>query len=107
MRRTDKTRPLGVHPARLSPERQPDGRGFREKGDEMIALARQNGSPHFEWTRLTLDGTEIPVAVTLPEVMLGDKPVLLSVWRNLSERKQAEQQTKDCLVVSKSQKGPA
>jgi len=104
MRCADKARLLGVHPARLSPEHQPDGRSSREKGDEMCVLARQNGSHHFEWTRLTLDGTEIPVAVTLTALMLSDKPALLSVWHDLTERKQAEQQIKDYMVVLEFQK---
>ena len=104
MRCTDKARLLGVHPARLSPERQPDGRLSREKGDEMCALTRKNGVHHFEWARLALDGTEIPVAVTLTEVRLNEKPVLLSVWHDLTERKQAEQQIKDYMVILEFQK---
>ena len=99
MRCSDKARLLGVHPARLSPERQPDGRLSREKGDEMCALARKNGTHRFEWTRRALDGTEIPVDVTLTALMLSDKPVLLSVWHDLTERKQAEQQIKDYTVI--------
>jgi len=104
MRCTDKARLLGMHPARLSPERQPDGRLSQEKGGEMCALARQKGSHRFEWTRLALDGTEIPVAVTLTALMLNDKPVLLSVWHDLTERKQAEQQIKDYTIVLEFQK---
>ena len=104
MRCTDKARLLGVHPARLSPERQPDGRLSAEKGDEMCALARQNGSHQFEWLRLALDGTEIPVDVTLTALWLNDKPVLLSVWHNLTERKQAEQQINDYMVILEFQK---
>lgn len=104
MRCTDKARLLGVHPARLSPERQPDGQLSEEKGAEMCRLARQNGSHRFEWLRLTLDGTEIPVDVTLTEVTLRDKPVLLSVWHDLTERKRAEQQIKDYTVILEFQK---
>ncbi len=104
MRCPDKARLLGVHPAQLSPERQPDGRLSREKGDEMCALARKNGTHHFEWVRLALDGAEIPVAVTLTALMLSDKPVLLSVWHDLTERKQAEQQIKDYTVILEFQK---
>ncbi len=104
MRCADKTGLLGIHPARLSPERQPDGRLSLEKGAEMVALARQNGSHHFEWTRRAADGAEFPVEVMLTEVALGDKPVLLSVWHDLSERKQAEQQVKDYTVILEFQK---
>ncbi len=104
MRCTDKARLLGVHPSRLSPECQPDGRLSREKGDEMCALARKNGTHHFEWVRLALDGTEIPVAVTLTEVTLNERRVLLSVWHDLTERKEAEQQIKDYMVILEFQK---
>ena len=104
MRCPDKAQMLGIHPARLSPERQPDGRLSSEKGDEMCRLARQNGTHRFEWLRLALDGTEIPVDVTLTEVWLSDKPVLLSAWHDLTERKQAEQQIKDYTVILEFQK---
>ncbi len=94
----------GIHPSVLSPERQPDGRLSSEKGAEMCALTRQNGIHHFEWTRRAADGAEFPVEVTLTEVMLSDKPVLLSVWHDLTEQKQAEQQIKDYMVILEFQK---
>ena len=99
MRCTDKADLLGILPAALSPERQPDGRLSSEKGVEMCALARQNGTHRFEWTRRAADGTEIPLEVVLTEVMLNDKLVLLSVWHDLTERKRAEQQIQDYMVV--------
>ena len=104
MRCADKTGLLGIHPARLSPERQPDGRLSSEKGAEMVALARRNGSHRFEWTRRAADGAEFPVEVMLTEVALGDKPVLLSIWHDLSDRKRAEQQIKDYTVILEFQK---
>lgn len=104
MRCADKSKLLGTHPARLSPERQPDGRLSSEKGAEMVALARQNGSHRFEWTRRAADGTEFPIEVMLTEVRLNDKPVLLSVWHDLSEQKRAEQQIKDYMVILEFQK---
>ncbi len=104
MRCTDKAQVVGIHPALLSPEYQPDGRLSEEKGAEMCALARKNGSHHFEWTRKAQDGTQFPVEVTLTEGKLSDRPVLFSVWHDLTERKQAEQQIKDYLVILEFQK---
>ncbi len=104
MRCSGKAELAGIHPALLSPERQPDGRLSSEKGAEMCTLARQNGSHRFEWTRRASDGTEFPVEVMLTEVMLSDKPVLLSVWHDLTEQKQAEQQIKDYMVILEFQK---
>ena len=104
MRCAGKAELLGIHPAALSPERQPDGRLSSEKGVEMCALARQNGTHHFEWTRRAADGTEVSVEVVLTEVILSDKPVLLSVWHDLTERKRAEQQIQDYMVMLELQK---
>ena len=104
MRCPDKAQMLGRHPALLSPERQPDGRLSREKGEEMCALARKNGSHRFEWSRLAFDGTLVPVEVMLTEVRLHDRPVLLSVWQDLTERKEAEQQINDYMVILEFQK---
>ena len=104
MRCADKAQLQGTHPALLSPQYQPDGRLSREKGDEMCALARENGRHQFEWSRQALDGTVIPVEVTLTVVRLNEKPVLLSVWHDLTERKQAEQQINDYMVILEFQK---
>ncbi|MGI4791133.1 MAG: sensor domain-containing diguanylate cyclase [Janthinobacterium lividum] len=104
MRCDDKTQLLGTHPARLSPLYQQDGRLSVEKGEEMCVLARENGSHHFEWTRLAMDGTEFPVDITLTQVMLNEEPVMFSVWHDLTERKLAEQQIRDYTILLELQK---
>src|SRR5687768_6192343 len=58
MRCKDKAQLLAVHPARLSAERQPDGRSSFEKTAEMIAVAVARGSHRFEWLARRLDGEE-------------------------------------------------
>ena len=87
---TDRKQILGLHPAVLSPEAQPDGRTSAEKSVEMDAIARQRGYHRFEWLHRRLDGTEFPVEVTLTPVTLGGKPVMLTVWHDLTERKHKE-----------------
>jgi signal transduction histidine kinase len=69
---------LQVQPARLSPPRQPDGRASQEKTDEMQRLAMEQGSQRFEWVHLT-------------RIAVGGKDLLHAVWRDITDRKQAEQ----------------
>ncbi|MDC0669710.1 PAS domain-containing protein [Nannocystis radixulma] len=76
-----------LHPAALSPERQPDGRLSREKSIEMDDTARARGVHRFEWMHQRMDGEEFPVEVTLTPVRLPDGPVLLVVWRDLTEQR--------------------
>jgi diguanylate cyclase (GGDEF)-like protein/PAS domain S-box-containing protein len=104
MRCADKAALLGVHPALLSPEFQPDGRPSAEKGAEMVALAWEQGGHRFEWRRRDMGGHEFPVEVTLTPVTLGGRPVLLSVWHDLTERKRAEREAEDYRVVLEFQK---
>lgn len=105
LRCMDKSQVLSLHPAVLSPERQPDGRRSDEKSVEMDALAREQGFHRFEWTHRKMDGEEFPVEVTLTPVTLNERPVLLVVWHDLSERQRAEQQVKDYAVILELQKG--
>jgi len=81
---------IGLHPARLSPEFQPDGRRSDEKCIEMDRLARERGHHRFEWQHRRLDGSDFPVEVTFTPVQLCGQPVLLVVWHDLTERKAAE-----------------
>jgi PAS domain S-box-containing protein len=91
LRCRDKSQVLSVHPAKLSPELQPDGRRSDEKCIEMDRIAREQGHHRFEWMHRKMDGTDFPVEVTLTPVQLQGHSVLLVVWRDLTERKLAEE----------------
>ena len=91
LRCADKEHLLSLHPAVLSPEFQPDGRRSLEKCVEMDALAFEKGVHRFEWTHHRMDGEEFPVEVTLTPVTLRERPALLAVWHDLTERKRAEE----------------
>lgn len=86
----DRSAVLAVHPATLSPEFQPDGRRSDEKAREMEATARANGSHRFEWVRQRLDGTPVPVEVTLNPVEIAGRPAMIAVWHDLTAIKRAE-----------------
>ena len=81
---------LGVHPSKLSPSLQADGRNSVEKADEMMATAYKNGSHRFEWLHKKKNGDVFPVEVLLTSVPNGEEQFLHVVWRDITERKLAE-----------------
>jgi PAS domain S-box-containing protein len=88
---TSKTQVVGLHPAELSPEFQPDGRTSREKAQEMDAVAVEKGFHRFEWLHRKLDGEELIVEVSLTPLVLEGRRILLTVWHDLTEQKRAQQ----------------
>ena len=77
-------------PVERWPERQPDGRLSIEKVREMIKLALTQGSHRFEWLSHRCDGTELPLDVVMTAVPFGKRTVLSMVYRDISNRKLAE-----------------
>jgi len=82
---------LRLHPWELSPPFQPDGRASDEKAMEMIATAYAKGGFRFEWMHRRLDGEDFPVEVTLIPIPLGGKDILFTTWRDITERKAADE----------------
>jgi len=90
----DKAHLLGLHPAMLSPEYQPDGRRSLEKCVEMDRLAHEKGHHRFDWIHRRTDGEDFPVEVTLTPITYDRKATLLVVWHEISERVNYEQSLK-------------
>lgn len=87
---SDKSQLLAMHPAVLSPERQPDGQRSLDKSIEMDRLARKRGFHRFEWTHRRLTGEDFIVEVTLTPIDLQEGPAMLVVWHDLTEVKERE-----------------
>jgi diguanylate cyclase (GGDEF)-like protein/PAS domain S-box-containing protein len=81
---------LNVHPSKLSPPRQPDGEDSYAKAERMMAIAKDKGLHRFEWVHTKANRTDFFAEVTLAEIQLSDRQVIYCVWRDISERKQAE-----------------
>jgi len=81
--------------ASLSPAAQPDGSASAEKIAEMQRLAIEIGEFRNEWILRRMDGEEFPVDLTLTRINLANKPAMLAVWRDLTERKRAERALRD------------
>lgn len=89
---------LGRHPADFSPPRQPDGEDSDAAARRHMERARTHGAERFEWLARRLDGTEIPVEVTLTALELQGRPVLQAVIIDLTERKRAEAELQNALA---------
>ncbi len=80
-----------LHPWELSPPIQPDGRESQEKALAMMRIAHAAGVHRFEWTHRRMTGVDFPVEVTLIPIPLGGREVLFTSWRDITDRKQAEE----------------
>lgn len=81
---------LNTHPSELSPEMQPDGRNSLEKANEILSTFDQ-GSIRFEWDHKRQNGEVFPVEVLLTTVPFGERKFLHVVWRDITERRHAEE----------------
>lgn len=90
LRMTFREQLLGSHLADLSPALQPDGQFSRPSAEALIALALAQGSHRFEWVHCRADGEAFPVDVLATAIHYRGRPLLHVVWRDISERKQAE-----------------
>jgi len=82
---------LNLHPSKLSPEFQPDGKLSRIKADEMMETAIRNGTHRFEWDHVRKSGQIFPVEVLLTAVSTTpEKRIIHTVWRDITERKRSE-----------------
>ncbi len=81
---------LELHPAELSPERQPDGRTSYEKAEAMLAAAIQEGSKQFEWEHRKFNGELFPVEILLTVITMGERTIIYGRLKDISERKHAE-----------------
>jgi PAS domain S-box-containing protein len=81
----------GKHPAEMSPAVQPCGTDSMKLANRMIAKAMKKGGNHFDWMHKKSDTSEpFPAEVLLSPMILGGKPVIQAVVRNISGRKRAE-----------------
>ncbi|HEX5801761.1 MAG TPA: bifunctional diguanylate cyclase/phosphodiesterase [Azospira sp.] len=82
---------LDTHPSQLSPPVQPDGEDSFSKAERMMALAREKGLHRFEWVHQRADGTHFTAEVTLSVIDLAGRQAIYCAWRDISDRKRAEE----------------
>jgi two-component system, cell cycle sensor histidine kinase and response regulator CckA len=68
---------------------------FRDLVPDKVAEILRNGTAVIESVHIARDGTRIPVEVMARTIMFHGKPAVLSVHRDVSERKRAEEATRE------------
>jgi PAS domain S-box-containing protein len=91
MLRSVRSEVINKMPSELSPSRQPDGIDSSLKAMRMIETARKNGSHRFDWLHKRPDGSQFWVEVLLTVINIDDKEILYTTWRDITERKKADQ----------------
>jgi PAS domain S-box-containing protein len=84
----------------FSPPFQPDGRSSVELAAEYIARARAGAPQFFAWQHRRLDDVLIHTDISLKEIILPGKKLLLVSMRDVTDRQQAEESFET--VVSKA-----
>jgi len=95
---------LTFKPWELSPEYQSDGRTSKEKAQEMIQIAVEEGSNFFHWIHQRVNGEEFPATVQLTRVDLEEEYFLQATVRDITEQvradKLAKQQMEDLALLN-------
>ncbi|WP_234016277.1 sensor histidine kinase [Magnetospirillum gryphiswaldense] len=82
-------------PFQIAPEFQPDGRRSADAALDLIAQAHSTGFHRFEWTFLNGEGGKVIVDVSLMPITIKGQVMLYATWRDITERKEAEQKYKE------------
>lgn len=83
----------GVLPGALSPERQPDGRVSADVAGAYLKEAIRDGFRRFEWQHQALDGTPLPVEVTLIPFDMGGDIHVLVYWKDIADLWRSREQS--------------
>ena len=75
----------------FSPPSQPCGQGSGRLASTRALQALHDGSARFEWMYQRLDGTLFPAEVVLAAVTINGRRLLLTVIRDITQRRQAEE----------------
>ncbi|MCP4213872.1 MAG: PAS domain S-box protein [bacterium] len=85
---------IAMSPSDLSPGYQPDGSLSEDKSREYVQRVLVEGSCSFEWRHMRVGGEEFYATVLLTRMELRGEAVLQATVRDITDRKQAEQQHK-------------
>ncbi len=99
---------LTTHPGvQLSPATQADGSPSRERSEELIEQAFEEGALRFEWLHRRIDtGAVFPAEVYLHTMELDGELVVQGVVRDLTVQKQAEEKIRSLAFYDELTKLP-
>jgi len=85
---------IGATPYKFSPPKQPDGSDSKKKALEIIKEAMEGKPQRFEWKHSRLDGSTFDAEVILNRVKLGGEYYIMTIVRDITARKKAEEERK-------------
>ncbi|HSR87853.1 MAG TPA: PAS domain S-box protein, partial [Pontiella sp.] len=92
LRCNDKEQLLNLHPAELSPKRQPDGSLSLAKADEIMQRMKNEKNLRFEWVHKRFNGELFSVEVSLTSITDSEgSHIIHTIWKDITDRKQAEE----------------
>ena len=83
---------IGQAPYVFSPQKQPDGLDSKKKLQSKIKDSVQGKMKLFEWRYVKSDGTPFDAEISLNRLVLADKVYVQAVVRNITDRKNAEEE---------------
>ena len=83
---------IGGSLGKFSPEYQPDGKLSSTKAAAIIEATLNGKTSFFEWRHAKFDGTPFDAEVSLTAVAIGKGPHLLGTVRDITNRKEAEEE---------------
>ncbi|WP_300669833.1 cache domain-containing protein [Desulfoluna sp.] len=92
---------VDTHPSRFSPTLQPDGTPSAPAIDRLMSKALNEGPITYEWMHRRADGEAFWADVSLTPIAFQKRQVLHCVMRDITERKEMEQQRRDALGQAK------
>lgn len=101
LRYESKNQILKMHLAELSPRYQSDGKRSLQKAEEMISIALKKGRHCFEWENLNANGEIVNLEIVLTPIESQDgSQMILTTWREITQRKQKEKLQKALFDIS-------
>jgi len=82
---------IALHPADVSPPRQPGGVDSKTAADRHIHTALTKGIDRFEWMHRRRQGEDFPAEVWLTALHVDERQVLQATVRDITERKRSEE----------------
>lgn len=86
---------INAHPSKFAPLHQPDGTLSAPAIDTLLAKAFEEGPSTFEWMHRRANGESFWTEVSLTPIAFQNRQVLHCVLRDITQRKQMEQQLID------------
>ncbi|MCL1893220.1 MAG: ATP-binding protein [Holophagaceae bacterium] len=87
---------------KMSPEYQPDGQLSSDFTHDQLNKAFEEGKCVFEWTHRLLDGTLLPMEITLVRYRFGDDYVVAAYKQDLTKYKQITAELEKALTDAKN-----